>query len=561
MKIDRMSRSTQPLGHVQATPGGEAVPAVQVSLDVDPLVGVTIGEFRVDGYLAHGGMGRVYTATHRRLPNLRRAVKVLADTTKESDHAAFMKEAQAASEVKSLNIVALHDFGFMPEGAPYLMMELLEGQTLEAHLKELGSIPYMEALALTQQVLAALGAIHSSGLVHRDIKPANLFLVNDASQGVVVKVMDLGLAAGRPKVHQDTGVGTEKEENRAGTPVYASPEQFGDLVVGPASDVYSLGVVLYELVTGSVPFPERVGDSESALPRRHIREKPKHPGVFVPDLPEPVASFMLSMLEKEPLKRPTVAAAQNQVKRLRERFRDRLREGPTQIKANPLEPPARNTDQLPLRSSTEEALVRMRRDRRPMLVVATVGVLVLLGLGIAVRMQPDERVEGEAGALAGGAPPEVAAAPSPSPSAAPVVQPTQEALAKLAAEGASAPPSPSPSAPPSAEEELAPLSPPLPALEPPRSPRPPAAATATRATKPVATASARADCKFDEQLAQYAQEERSNLLRASNASNASVPSFKAAADALDTAMLEKNCRGVHQAIERLQRAAGVLPGE
>ncbi len=516
---------TQPLGRVTASPGGDAVPAAQFSSDVDPLLGVTIGEFRVDGFLAQGGMGRVYTASHRRLPNLRRAVKVLADTTKEADHAAFLKEAQAASEVKSINIVAMHDFGFMPEGAPYLMLELLGGQTLEAHLRDLGTIPYMESLALAQQVLAALSAIHAAGLVHRDIKPANLFLVNDASQGVVVKVMDLGLAAARPKAYQETGVGTEKEPNRAGTPVYASPEQFGDLVVGPASDVYSLGVVLYELVTGQVPFPERPGESETSLPRRHIKEKPRHPGVFTPDLPEPIASFMLSLLEKEPLKRPTVAAAQNQVKRLRERFRDRLREGPTQIKANPLEPPVRNTDQLP-RMSTEEALAGVRPDRRPLAVVAIVAALLLVGLGIVVRMQPDERVKPA----------------EPAPVAA--VEPVQPIAPKV--EPAKVTP----------EDELAAL-PPAPVVAAP-APARAKAPVGVVAPKTKAVVTAPKACTFDSELIQYAREERSNLLATASAS---LPAFKTAEDALDTGILERDCLKVQVALDGLRRAAGVRNAE
>lgn len=386
---------------VQVSPalGGDAAQVSPASTPAgaptyqDPLIGASVGAFIIDRFIAQGGMGRVYTATHREIRTHRAAVKVLADATREADHAAFKKEAQAAAEVKSINLVTLHDFGFLPDGSPYLVFELLEGQTVEAYLKSLGTIPYMEALALVQQVLAALSAIHAAGLVHRDIKPANLFLVNDASQGVVVKVMDLGLAAARPKVCQETGVGSEKEENRAGTPTYASPEQFGDLVVGPASDVYSLGVVLYEMVTGRVPFPDHPGESESALPRRHLREKPRHPGIFVPDLPEPIASFILSLLEKEPLKRPTVAAAQAQARRLRERFRDRLREGPTQIRANPLEPEIRHTDQLPAKLTTAEVLAELRRDKKPLLVGAAVAVLLIVGLTVAVRMQPEERVQ------------------------------------------------------------------------------------------------------------------------------------------------------------------------
>lgn len=536
-------------------------PAVEVSPMVDPLIGAPVGAFIIDRFIAQGGMGRVYTARHHIVDTHRAAVKVLVDTASVADRAAFEKEARAAAGVKSINIVTLLDFGLLDDRSPYLVFELLAGETLEAQLRRRRTIPFAEALGLTQQVLAALSVIHNAGLVHRDIKPANLFLVNDPSNEVVVKVMDLGLAAARPQKYHETGVGTEKELNRAGTPVYASPEQFGELTVAPASDIYSLGVVLYEMVTGEVPFAERPGESESALPRRHTKEKPKQPRGLVNDLPLGVENLMLSMLEKDPRQRPTVTAARNEIVRLRERHRDQEREGPTQIRANPLVPPNRNTDQLP-RLSTEEAMAgvaSLRRDKRHWIMAAVVAVLLVAGVVIALRGQPDEQVKVEGTDLS--PPSEIARSPaapdSPEGVRAPQgeVPPRGEQVVSAAQVDPKA----------TAAEELAVLRKPeskgqLPAVVkasiPPRSKGGLAPGTPPRLSSIVGTVTD--DCVYDQLLVRIALEERDTLLAGGTASRQVLHE---AEQELDEALTSRDCHRVHKALRKMRRAAGVHLGE
>jgi serine/threonine-protein kinase len=182
---------------------------------------------------------------------------------------------------------------------PYLMMELLRGRTLADVLERQEELHFLDALELTEQVLAALSIIHDAGLVHRDIKPSNLFLIPDPQIGLLLKVMDLGLAAARPKGSGSTGLGVERDQHPGMTPKYASPEQFGEFAVGPASDVYSLGTVLYEMITGRMLFPVSPSDPPIKHGLRRLKEAPKSPAVHVPELPDEVSEFVLSLLEKD----------------------------------------------------------------------------------------------------------------------------------------------------------------------------------------------------------------------------------------------------------------------
>jgi serine/threonine-protein kinase len=324
--------------------------------------------------------------------------------------------------------------------------------------------------------------------------------------------------------------------------VYASPEQFGHLAVGPASDVYSLGVVLYELVTGVVPFSPRPGEAPSVLARRHLREKPRHPRDFVSDLPEAVSSLILSLLEKKPLERPTVAAAQNQVKRLRERFKDALREGPTQIKANPLPPetPPETPqvtplvtplhDQLPPKLSTADALASLRRDRRPMVMMAAVVVLLLLGLAMVVRMGPDERLKVE-----------------------PTTQTTMLASTTTPAAGVAEPeaaPTPLPVEP--KLEELAPL----PEKVPSRAKGKARGSVAPRRSSTTVVVSAASDCVVNSSFRDYAHRRQGDLRAILGAW---VPEVMAADEDIDNGLAAGDCRRVKAAMGKLELMAGVEP--
>jgi eukaryotic-like serine/threonine-protein kinase len=532
-----------------------SIPSVVVGAEADPFIGMTIGDFRIDGFIAQGGMGRVYTASNKTVGNLRQAVKVLHDPTQEIERERFLKEAQAASKARSGNIVSISNFGFLPQGQPYLVMELLEGRTLEAYLEQRHRLPFLEALTLTQQVLAALRVIHDEAkMVHRDLKPANLFLVNDRSQGVVVKVMDLGMAAARPRVHAETGVGEHLEVDRGGTPAYASPEQFGNYAVGTASDIYSLGVVLYEMVTGQLPFPEVPGESDSVLARRHVQERPRDPQLLTAGLPEEVSSLIMSMLDKDPTARPLVGAAYNTVVRLRERYKDRQAEGPTHVGLAPGPPsPERAhlpTDRLPALEHrlTQESLARAglggRKGKQWAWGLLVLVLLFLLGALGALQWMDRKNLGVTAGI----------AAPPVTPAATPVVEPPSPAAAEtLPAEAPTQTQTPTPG----------PLSAPLPPkTAPPRVPI---------ATKPIAVKVAPTErktrvvveeapgaCTFDDLYRDWARARSQELrvLASKNLIDPNSATYAAVDDELSTAIGEKDCHRANRALGVLLRLAG-----
>ena len=512
---------------------------------VDPLIGVMVGEFQIGGLLALGGRGRVYWATHRNLPSLRRAVKVLNDANTEADRTALLREAQAVSQVKGLNVVALHDFGRLPTAGrePYLMMELLEGETLEERLLRVEQLPFRDALDITEQVLAGLLVIHEAGLVHRDIKPSNLFLFSDASHRDVVKVMDLGLAEAKPQGSMEMGIGRTPSSNRCLTPDYASPEQFGELAVGPASDVYSLGVVLYEMVTGRLLFPTLRTEPMALGAERHRTEIPDHPCRCVPDLPEPVADFMLSLLEKNPLARPTVGAAINQVRRLREQFKDRFREGPTQVRARALARPGVETQRLDERVVARGQNAEPHRARRGLLGGALVALATLglfIGLGGA-RQKPGAPLAPPAAPPIGLTTEETTAPPAPPDSSGLVVSAGagEESLAELT--------------------PLRPISPPGgPDVRPSNSAARPKASAAASSRRSASLKAATGKCIFDAGFFEWANRRRNQLWRMADTSN---PEVIALDRAVDEALTASDCQRSREALSRLSKAIGVSDDE
>ncbi len=218
-------------------------------LDVGALISDTYEVVRLIG---KGGMGEVWAARHRRLPGKLVAVKVLhtggkALTTEAL--ARFRREAEIASRIGHPNIVQVLDFNTLPSGAPYLVLELLQGESLANKLR-FGPLGVDEAISIARQTGSALHAAHALGIVHRDLKPDNVFLVS-TPMGTMVKVLDFGIS----KVKDSTTVQTQ-EAVLLGTPQYMSPEQAigNNKEVGPASDIFALGAITYEMLCGQPPF-------------------------------------------------------------------------------------------------------------------------------------------------------------------------------------------------------------------------------------------------------------------------------------------------------------------
>lgn len=221
---------------------------------VDPLLGATIdGRYRVRRVLGEGGTGTVYEVRHETLSRLF-AMKVLrADVAKEPTLAArFTQEARATASLKHPHIVSITDFGHTPLGTPYFVMDRLQGQTLAHVCSDLGRLPPLRGVRIVRQVADALSAAHAAGIVHRDLKPENLFLVGHAEGHTDgpddVRVVDFGAAkiAGAGRMTK-TGI-------VFGTPHYMSPEQASGQPVDHRADIYALGVIMYELFSGHLPF-------------------------------------------------------------------------------------------------------------------------------------------------------------------------------------------------------------------------------------------------------------------------------------------------------------------
>ncbi|MBI2388885.1 MAG: serine/threonine protein kinase [Deltaproteobacteria bacterium] len=272
----------------------------------DPMLGRTLGgRYAIEACIGRGGMGVVYRATHIKLDRPV-AVKVLhADQQDAAAAARFVREARAVSRLDHPGILRVLDFAEDDGGVRYMVMELLEGHTLEEEAAR-GPLAVGRAVEIVARVADALGAAHEAGVVHRDIKPENVMLVRTPHEERVV-VCDFGLAilASRALIAQ-TGAQTGAHPVLAGTPEYMAPEQCRGEEVGPAADVYACGVMLYRLIAGVVPF---VRATSMATLVAHISEPPPPPSGRRQDLGGPVEAVMLAALAKDPAARPPNGAA------------------------------------------------------------------------------------------------------------------------------------------------------------------------------------------------------------------------------------------------------------
>jgi serine/threonine-protein kinase len=275
---------------------------------VDPLVGHTLDEkYRLEERLGIGGMGTVYRARHL-LIDRPVAVKVLNQRFVEDEAARtrFRREARAAGRLQHTNAVTVTDFGESHDGYVYLVMELLEGRTLRDVLAKEAPLDAARAVSLMLQISAAVAAAHDAGIIHRDLKPANIFIVQRAEVPAVVKVLDFGIAKlAAESLDEDEPMTLTQIGAMIGTPRYMSPEQCDGAELTPAADVYSLGVILYEMLTGTVPFS---GSTPLAIAMKHTSETPRNPREFVSTIPPALEQLVLHTLQKQPQDRPANAA-------------------------------------------------------------------------------------------------------------------------------------------------------------------------------------------------------------------------------------------------------------
>ncbi len=262
------------------------------------MIGQQFGNYRAVSLLGEGGMGAVYLAEHPAIGR-RVAVKVLHKNYIRDENllTRFLNEARAANAIRHPNIIEILDSGTIADGTPFLVMELLEGESLGTRIRRVGALPIQTAVEFCYQTASALGAAHKKGIVHRDLKPDNLFVVPDPHdpERERIKVLDFGIA----KLQQSANDSVKTRTGTLmGTPIYMSPEQCrGTKTVDHRSDIYSLGIIFFEMLCGQPPF---VSEGFGELVNMHLNVAPQAPSSQNPDVSPTIDAIVLKMLSKNP---------------------------------------------------------------------------------------------------------------------------------------------------------------------------------------------------------------------------------------------------------------------
>jgi serine/threonine-protein kinase len=267
--------------------------------------GTQVGAYRIVEQIGEGGMGAVFKAEHALLGRAA-AIKILhpSFSAREDIVTRFFNEARAATAIADPGIVQIFDFGYHTDGSAYIVMELLQGETLDRRIRRSVVMPVEVALRAVRQVASSLAAAHARGIVHRDLKPENIFLVRDPEVpgGERAKILDFGVAK---VAGEHAGVKTQTTA-LIGTPTYMSPEQcrgagFGD----QRSDVYSLACVLFVMLVGRPPF---VADGVGEIIASHLREPAPRLRAYLPSAPPGLDELIARCLQKDPAARYRDAA-------------------------------------------------------------------------------------------------------------------------------------------------------------------------------------------------------------------------------------------------------------
>jgi eukaryotic-like serine/threonine-protein kinase len=288
----------------------------------DDLLGLRLGGYVLEERIGAGGMGVVYRATHP-LIGKQVAIKVLrAELVSPEQEQRLLVEARAVNAIQHPGIIDIFDFGSLPDGRPYIIMELLKGQTLSTVLRHHRQLDVGRTLWILDQVLTALGAAHKAGIIHRDLKPANVFLVNTPDTAPSLKLVDFGIA----KLLESNDGPTTASGMVLGTPEYMAPEQVRGDTVGPAADLYAVGLMAFQMLTGTRPFQ---GEPFQVM-FAHAEKPPPRPSSLNPNLPSAVDDLVLRLLAKAPGERPESAEV------VRQQLRDVLNSSTAEPEAAPL---------------------------------------------------------------------------------------------------------------------------------------------------------------------------------------------------------------------------------
>jgi serine/threonine-protein kinase len=258
-------------------------------------VPTNIGRFRVHRLLGEGAMGRVFHAQDLE-KNQHVAIKVLDTAQARSPQGAerFLREVKSLRALNHPNVIRVFEAGLRPDGAPFYVMEFLEGEPLGATFKRTPKVPMPLALKIAHDVASGLNAAHGAGMVHRDVKPDNIFLCGPVGEPERAKLIDFGLARVTGQTHL-TAKGII-----VGTVEYMAPEQAVGDPVGRRADIYALGVILYRMLTGRLPF---IGETGEILAQQ-LATPPRPPSSFAPEIPRAVEHLVLTAMRKLPRNRP-----------------------------------------------------------------------------------------------------------------------------------------------------------------------------------------------------------------------------------------------------------------
>ncbi len=401
------------------------------------------GKYRIERHLGQGGMGMVVLAHHVELDE-RVAIKFLLPHALGNAElvARFAREARASVKIKSEHVARTLDVGRLENGAPYMVMEFLEGEDLSARLRARGSLPVTQAVGLVLQATEAIATAHALGIIHRDLKPANLFVVRRADGTEAVKVLDFGIS----KVLGPGSAPGELEMTRTaavmGSPLYMPPEQMESArQVDVRSDVYSLGATLFELLAGQPPY---TADTLPELITKVLSKPLPQITILRADVPRALEAVISRMLEKDPADRPQNMA---EVAAALAPFAPESDRGLAEVAARVLAhgaaipaaaPPAPAEGVAAARTNASWWRTITARRAGPWLVLAPLllgGVVLGVGAGAAaltyrwasVKSGPDPVLGSHAAAVAETAPPELA---GPAPAA--VVTPAPPEVAAAA---------------------------------------------------------------------------------------------------------------------------------
>ncbi len=318
--------------------------AVVQSAGDDPYLGKLVaGKYLVETLLGEGGMGRVYKAIQQPLDKAV-VLKVLSSDLQKNEPsvvARFQREARASSRLSHPNSIQVTDFGQMEEGALFIAMEYLEGRDLAQEMERVGFFPEERLIHIASQIVSALADAHEAGVIHRDMKPENVMLVPRRDDPDHVKVLDFGIAKLQEAKEGPDAVALTQVGLICGTPAYMSPEQASGHELDARSDLYAVGVMMYQLATGELPF---TADSSIGIVTKHLVEDPVPVREVRPSISVELESIISACMTKKPADRP--ASAEELLERLRG-MRPAHVQGSTTTSSSPAAPDAPSTQPTP----------------------------------------------------------------------------------------------------------------------------------------------------------------------------------------------------------------------